>query len=189
VIDQLGQAQRGIAVVSGGIGAFTTQFIKVLVLQQDGEPSYSAYSTQQYPGRAVMRNPQLVDVALIAESIVHEAIHSLLYMLIQSYPWGIEDSSFEDGPKVTSPWTGRILPLSTFLHACFVWYGLLHFWSRALTTAAFPALRIRGRLSRAALGFLGPSLLTLVDPRDLVLVSAPIRAAIQSMQDRVPKLR
>jgi hypothetical protein len=182
----LSQAGNGIAAASPAASAFTGQFIKVLVLQSDDEESiFAAYSTQQYPGRAVIANPQLVDATQIAEAIVHEAIHALLYMLLQTYPWGIDDPLYDDKPKVTSPWSGRNLPVSTFLHACFVWYGLLHFWSRALTTPEFPVTRVRGRMSRAALGFVGRPLLELVNDADRDRISAPIRIAIQGLQDRV----
>lgn len=185
-MERLATAWKGIGEASPAAGAFSKQFIKVLALQQDdAESSFAAYSTQQYPGRAVISNPQLVDAAQIAEAIVHEAMHALLYMLVQTYPWGVEDPLYDDRPKVASPWTGKMLPISTYLHACFVWYGILHFWSRALATEAFPARRIRGRLSRAALGFRGRPLLELVDAADLSLIAAPIREAIQGMQARV----
>jgi hypothetical protein len=187
-LHRLALAQRAIAATSIVVSAFTTLFIKVLVLQKDDEESsFTAYSAQQYPGRTVIGNPQhqLVDVVHIAEAIVHEAIHALLYMLLQTHPWGIEDPLYDDKPKVVSPWTGTRLPVSTFLHACFVWYGLLHFWSLALGTTAFPLKRTHGRMSRAALGFLGSPLLELVDEADRVLVAAPVQMAIQRMQARV----
>lgn len=187
VLHRLALAQGAIAATSTVVSAFSTMFIKVLVLQKDDEESwYGAYATPGYCG-VVISNPQhqLVDVVRIAESIVHEAMHPLLDMLVYTRPWGIEDPLYDDKPKVASPWTGTSLSVSNFLQACFVWYGLLHFWSRALGTTAFPLKRVRGRMSRAAVGFVGPPLLELVDEADRVLIAAPIRMAIQRMQARV----
>jgi HEXXH motif-containing protein len=168
------------------VSTFCSRFLKVIVLQQDDKgQSVSAYSTQQYPGRAVISNPQFIDVVQTAESVVHEAIHAYLYMLSQTYPWGISDPGYDDKPKVLSPWTGTLLPVSTFLHACFVWYGLLNFWSHALLADTFPSRRVRGRMSRAARGFLGKSLLDMMDKSDLALVFEPIRRAIDRMQFQV----
>ena len=185
-LDRLGQAMACIRATSGVAGDFITRFVKVLVLQEDDEQSYfTGYSTQQYAGRTVIGNPQLAQVGQIAESIVHEAIHAMLYMLLQTHPWGLEDPYFDDTKKLPSPWTGKMLPVSTLLHACFVWYGLLTFWSRATTSKAFPPKWVRGRMSRAALGFAGPPLLERLDEADRDAIAPPIRAAIGRMQDRV----
>ena len=32
------------------------------------------------------------------------------------------------GIAAISPWSNWRLPLRTFVHACFVWFGLWHFW-------------------------------------------------------------
>jgi hypothetical protein len=53
-----------------------------------------------------------------------------------------------------SPWTGTKLPVRQFLQACFVWYGLVHFWALAWTTGAFAPDRVRARLTLATSGFL-----------------------------------
>ena len=99
-LELLSQAGNGIAAASPVASAFARKFIKVLVLQKDDSESvFAAYSTQQYPGRAVISNPQLVDATQIAEAIVHEAIHALLYTLLQTYPWGIDDPLYDDKAK------------------------------------------------------------------------------------------
>lgn len=66
----------------------------------------------------------------ISNQIVHEAIHSMIYKL------ELFDSLYTDQDaalnlKAVSPWSGRTLALHSFVHACFVWFGLWCFWNRS----------------------------------------------------------
>jgi len=82
----------------------------------------------------------------IVTSLVHEAIHDSLFVLERSHPLIVEDPPVvrphpasllqvahgatargqDETPMVRSPWTGRALPLGTYVHAVFVWFGLLN---------------------------------------------------------------
>jgi hypothetical protein len=71
----------------------------------------------------------------VASELVHEAIHQAVFRhelfspLLADPELGLE--------QVTSPWTGAVLDLHAYLHACFVWYGVASLW-RLPAAAALP---------------------------------------------------
>jgi HEXXH motif-containing protein len=188
-LDRLTKAYEGIRETSGVVSGFVNAFVKVFVIQKDRDaPSlFVSGSDQLHIGRAVITNPhiQWVELPRVADAIVHEAIHSLLYMQVQSQPWGLQNYSGEYEPMVTSPWTGTRVLLSSYLHACFVWYGLIHFWALAIERNAFPTKGAAARLARATIGFLGEPLLADLDEATAAAVTPNIRSAIDSMQRSV----
>jgi HEXXH motif-containing protein len=172
---QVGRLLRELAGVRDALAAnlpdvleFVTTFTKVLVLQPDPDaPSaFSTGSSAQYVGRSVFGNPHLVsvDAALLAEGLVHEAIHSYLYMSERLEPWVTDPELYGPEHRTRSPWTGHPLPLRSYLQACFVWYGLLNLWARAVSGGAFAAGRCRDRLTQAARGFLTGGVLDQIEP-------------------------
>ncbi len=167
---------------------FVRTFTKVLVLQPDPDAprSFSSGTSGQYPGRSLLANAHLPSVSLevIADGLVHESIHGLLYMQEQQRPWVLTDALY-GGQKVTrSPWTGTPLPLRPYMQAAFVWYGLLHFWSQALAAGVFDPARARERLRIAARGFLGAPLVSQLEPFRSDL-APELPDAIGEMQHRV----
>lgn len=138
-------------------------FTKALILlPEDTAPQqFSSGSSGQFVGRSVFANPHLDKVTEVelAEALVHEAIHAVLYMDEQHDPWVLDPALYAGPLRITSPWTGNRLPLRPFLQASFVWYGLLAFWSRARAADLFPADRVRRRLNEAAAGFVRVNLL------------------------------
>jgi hypothetical protein len=86
----------------------------------------------------------------IAEAIVHETIHALIYKIELTNCLYLDDSIESSPLKIESPWSGRKLPVHSFVHACFVWFGLWSFWKLASPDDA-EAGDLR---SRAANGFL-----------------------------------
>jgi HEXXH motif-containing protein len=185
ILKRLSLAYRGIAAANPMVAEFVQRSAKVVVLQRSDTRVFAAYSNGRYIGRITIGNPQLVDEVRIAESLVHEAIHGLLYMQIQRFPWGIEGPGATDAWKATSPWSGRKLPLATYLHACFVWYGLLHFWLDALRTGAFDRAQVKARLARAASGFLRGPIFQNAEEAGVAQIAEDIRSAIHEMQRRV----
>jgi hypothetical protein len=131
-----------------------------LTLQRDASTPTGVWSGS-WPtmiGKAVLVNQHLDSwtPAAMADSILHEAIHSFLYRLERMVP-----IFFEPPPRmltVRSPWTGADLAPSSFSHACLVWFGLWCFWRRARLQAFAPADDVQRLLTRAACGFLGPPL-------------------------------
>lgn len=187
-LDRLQMGYAGVVATSQTAKNLVANFLKVFVLQKKpSEPVFLYGSSQTHIGRVAITNPHLVavDEVRIAEAMVHEAIHSLLYILVQSHPWGLTDFYEVEEPRITSPWTGTRLLLSTYLHACFVWYGLIHFWSLVLQVQVFEVERVAPRLARATVGFLGQPLLAALESPHRIKVMPAIGAAIEEMQECV----
>ena len=91
--------------------------------------------------------------AAIADAIVHEAIHSLLFMYEELYEPFVPRDSAAEFIVVRSPWSGAELFLSAFVHACIVWYGLYWFWSAAAPSPAWQGQSGSRFRARARAGF------------------------------------
>jgi len=138
----------------GSIAGFVRRFNKVVILQKDSEAPglFASGSNGHYVGRTFLANPHLGDPACIADALVHEGIHGLLYMSEQLEPWYL-DPAARTSPRMQSPWTGSMLTLPSFLQACFVWFGLLNFWSNAWTSEAAEREVTLKFMSRSLRGF------------------------------------
>lgn len=106
--------------------------------------SFALVDTPAQPGRAIaMSTCELIGrmsilnltsdewtIEKLVNSVVHESIHSLIYKIELIHPlyttrrdaWRLQ---------VRSPWSGRVLYLHSFIHACFVWFGLCNYWQLA----------------------------------------------------------
>ena len=89
-VARLRVAFAGIRAVSPSAATFVTTFTKALVIQIDPDmpDSFSSGSSGQYVGRFALWNAhsQGVDEVDVAEGLVHEAIHSVLYMVERAGP-------------------------------------------------------------------------------------------------------
>jgi HEXXH motif-containing protein len=168
ILHVLGDVRDALASGMPDVLEFVVAFTKVLVLQPDPEAptAFSTGSSAQYVGRSVFGNPHLgsVDAALLVEGLVHEATHSYMYMGERLEPWVTDAELYGPEQRTRSPWTGHPLPLRAYLQACFVWYGLVHFWGRAVGLGLFGPERARERLIQAARGFLRGDVLAQVEP-------------------------
>jgi hypothetical protein len=98
-----------------------------------------------------------IDRERLADALVHEAIHSLLYMHETREPWIVDDRSVPRDAALESPWSGARLTVRNFLQACFVWFGLAHFWARVEDGLSFRPDRVKEHAATARRGFLaGP---------------------------------
>ncbi|MEI7488150.1 MAG: HEXXH motif-containing putative peptide modification protein [Chryseobacterium sp.] len=89
----------------------------------------------------------------LAEVLLHEAIHHLLAKDEMMYGMYLsqKDNSM-DG--IQSPWSNNTMHVNSFGQACFVWYGLWHFWN--LIRYIIPEKDFaESRCNRAAMGFIG----------------------------------
>ncbi len=184
----LTSTSRAIHAVNPEVSAFIETFNRVVILQKDpGAPDlFASGSTGQYIGRAFLANPHLpaLGEAQLADAIVHEAIHGLLYMEEALQPWVLDSALYSFDPVLTSPWSGNRLAVRPFLQACFVWYGLTHFFADAMQTPAFPDARARNRLRVAAMGFLDQRFDVIL--KDYIDRLAPeLVTAILTMQERI----
>jgi hypothetical protein len=116
--------------------------------------AFSSGSFRDLPGLSLLCNVHL-DIAspfLIADAIVHEAIHTQIYRY-EALGNNRLVSREAINERVCSPWTGRSLRLDSFIQACFVWFGLHHFWDAgAVDDANHSALALR-----ASAGFVNAS--------------------------------
>jgi len=174
-LDRIGDAVRLMNMASVRATVATRSFTQAIIIRSDpSRPDfYTSASTTLCLGRAVMRNPFVACAtpSEVADGLVHEAIHCICDLT------EIHDGRWLPGGrdvyhvKVASPWTERQLDIHTYLQACWVWYGLWHFWARAIETDAIATdegLRCLGRAFRgfvdgAAVARLAPHR-TLIDP-------------------------
>jgi hypothetical protein len=193
VIDRMTSAWDEISATSKLVADFIAKFVQVFVLRSDNiRTEFSSGSYRRYIGRVVMGNPHSDSVSDIglAEAMVHEAIHALLYMALYTVPWGVDSNRmYTKGVRIVSPWTGAPLNVSSFLQACFVWYGLVHFWSLALRRESFNDTHgTRLRMARALEGFVGSPLVDNLCSEDRKIVRDDVITAIEKMQSRAKTL-
>lgn len=190
VLKRMTTAYGEVAASSPVLGQFVAQFAKVVALRSTSAAEATSFSSPNYIGRVNILNPQLLDEALLAEALVHESIHSFLFMLHeQGSFWGLSASAPGTPGGVVSPWSGRELPVSAYVQACCVWYGLLNFWALACTTGTkLPRRAFPRRLGQTLKGFLRGPLLDKIDPGSRDLLLPGVADAIQEMQRRVDEL-
>lgn len=183
------QALLTVGTVSPVISEFMVRFNMVLILQKDpSQPDQcDSGSNGQYIGRSFITNvhsPKVTPEA-IADAAVHEGIHALLYMQQVQQPWGPDDVIYDQTPRVPSPWTGRWLPLRSFMEACFVWYGLVHFWADALGKPELDLRQAQTFMARAMKGFLKPVTLTDLPGEYRPVLLDDVLQTIAEMQGRI----
>lgn len=148
--------------VSPAAHAFTLAMTRSLILAPSVErPVFWSSSPERFLYASRLWNLDHADVepAIVADALLHEAVHSWLDLdcLLNSLepggrPW-LPGPLMSDGvSRLTSPWSGAPLSLPIFVHACFVWYALLQFWSDAMGVGAAPE-SAAGLARRAWRGF------------------------------------
>lgn len=159
---------------------------RVLVLQIDpASPAVASGSNGRFVGRSFVANPQSADATIdcLAEAIVHEAIHAMIYCECLQRPWTDGEAAIEL-PRVASPWSGRALPVRPFLEATCVWFGLVHLWTLALRNELFEPEAARTRLLRSLRGFCRGPLVDRVRPwwPD---IRPDVLATVERLQSRI----
>jgi HEXXH motif-containing protein len=136
---------------------FIGRYVKTIVLRKSEEEhgAFQSASRNSFIGQVVLLNAHLshVDLAYVAESLVHESIHSVLWRA------EILDQLLIDPQKdmytVRSAWSGEEIYYYTLLQACLVWYGIFWFWRNLRSTQApIPEERMLYLQERARRGFL-----------------------------------
>jgi hypothetical protein len=149
--------------VSQTIANFVLEQTQTIVLRRNNADAFISSSCDSFIGQTVLLNPDLshVDTAILAESLVHEAIHALLLRAEVLWP-SIKDPDVALS-AVSSPWSGRPLHYYTLLGACFVWYGLLSFWTLGQERNVFSRERTKLLHDRARSGFLTKQIMSQID--------------------------
>ena len=108
----------------------------------------SSSSCEDWIGAILLVNADRIGISVerLADAVLHEAIHSQVSK-VEALTARLENSA-----TLLSPWTGIQLTSSTYAHACFVWYGLVHFW-RARLVGEPPDSALQASLTRAESGF------------------------------------
>jgi HEXXH motif-containing protein len=142
---------------------------------------FGSSSTLTYPGRTIIINPfRAAEDASLMETMLHEAIHSFIYE-IEATEWLTRG---DEAVQLRSPWTGNPLPLHAFVHACFVWFGLWHFWLKAVRRDLPDEKTAKRCLVRAAHGFVTSDVCSTLKTADFFLRPGVIDACAE-MQDEV----
>ncbi|WP_242215350.1 hypothetical protein [Bacillus cereus group sp. BfR-BA-01383] len=152
----LEEALEGIRKVDLNIFHFVLAHTKALSLRTSNSCGFGSSSALTHFGRMTFINPQQTDVFILMESLVHEAVHSLIYSY-EVRDWWMRPER-QNKVHIRSPWSGNMLPLHSYVHACFVWYALWQFWSLALTRSVFPVNMVEERLIKCGAGFFSTSI-------------------------------
>ena len=129
------------------------------------------------PGMAGMTNLDSArcDIETVVNAPVHEAIHALVRKV--TFSDALLSMDGDRRIRAVSPWSGRRLPLTTFVHACFVWFGLWHFWKRASSQNR----RAAGLAECARKGFDGELPLRNIPSEGMRRLAPDVLAALHSM--------
>ena len=131
--------------------AFIFRHLKLIWVRDGGTDRVSSSSWCTKPSVTCFEGGAEAGPLRLAETLVHEAVHSCLYEIERRDPAFRAQVRGHDDATVVSPWTGRVLPYHSFVHAIFVWYGVLSFL--ALVDRARPAAETRRRMDEVRRGF------------------------------------
>jgi hypothetical protein len=182
---RLDRSAENIQAISWPASEMITQVLRVVAARKDlKDPrGFSSSSWSGWVGLIAVTNGHRrdLDEAWIADSLVHESIHSFLYM-VESFEPFYASTEASRGWRTESPWSGKMLYLHSYVHACFVWFGLLSFWNQARDSELFTASTVKFFRQRARCGFGADTLERL--GAGINDVSNPVRQAITDMRKR-----
>ncbi|MDB5662989.1 MAG: hypothetical protein JWN59_1327 [Sphingomonas bacterium] len=193
-LGRIGDALDIVQRTGGGAHRMVHAFTRVIVVRSDPSAPgfYTSASSTLSLGRAVVRNPFVVAAtpSELADGLVHEAIHCVCDLSeIHDGRWLVGDRDVYHN-RLPSPWTGRSLDLHTYLQACWVWFGLWHFWAQALEADAIEAADGLRCVGRAYQGFAGGEAVERLAPyramirHDLADALGTAQAALRDRMDR-----
>ncbi|WP_213807388.1 HEXXH motif-containing putative peptide modification protein [Granulicella sp. dw_53] len=151
VFDRLEATLQAIEAVSSVAAQLIRSFVKVIIPLKTAA-GRSSTSQPRIPGRVLIGGTERGSLAPHASSLVHEAMHQLLYTL--EFGGTFITPHLDAGEaRATSLWTGRDLPLHSFIHACFIWYGLSQFWGRPKAAEVFGSAFTEREFARCTAGY------------------------------------
>jgi hypothetical protein len=189
VCEKLDEAFSQIERVSEAAAYLIKQHIKVVIPLKAAQGGYGSTSQPHFPGRVLLRGVEICPPASLATNLVHESIHQVMYILEWGGPFFIEDADAR-AVRVKSLWTGRDLPLHSFIHACFVWYGLANFWTQTAASEVFQTADVEKQLTRSMAGFVNQNPADQLTPYagmlryDVVKTAATLRDRINGVIDQ-----
>lgn len=154
--DKIDRALAALAVACPPAYALVTTQIRVITPRNDSAHAgaYTSASSRTTIGRCRLSNPhsRAATVPRLAGALVHEAIHAFLYTQERAQPL-VTDWQRAFDTNATSPWSGTVLSLPTYLHACFVWHALRALWRLPAMMEQFGEQAVEAELARAEHGF------------------------------------
>lgn len=184
ILRRLARSLKLIGTVNGTVLNMIQQVLEVILIQKD-DADANGFSSSSWPsliGKMALTNPHRsnLDDTWIIDALVHESIHSFLYR-IECFETFYTSTSALLAYKAVSPWSGKTLYLHSYVHACFVWFGLWCFWSLAAESEDFPGVQIEFFRERSRRGFLKQDVLANLGTGQK-LITEPIRLSIESIQ-------
>jgi HEXXH motif-containing protein len=133
-------------------------FTEVIAVRADNKEGVGLRSSSfdSRLGLILLTNPHQAVAVLerMMDALVHETIHNVLFV------YEMTTGRFVPVPadgrhRLESPWSGAVLSLPAYVHACAVWYGLYWLWTAALERAGdlISTDRARALQRRAQAGF------------------------------------
>jgi hypothetical protein len=179
----IGEAIAPLHAFPNGVFQLLSKFASVILVKRILNAEYCISATSgSYINRVVLANPELLSPSVLIDSLVHECIHGLLFMVNELEAWlPTVDEAGQYGEQFTSYWSGRGLALRSFLEAHFVWYGLLRFWEFASQHNLYSQEYAQERIELIKAGFAKVDI-EAVNARLSKKLSAKLVAAIKQMK-------
>ncbi|CAL2075827.1 hypothetical protein [Tenacibaculum sp. 190524A02b] len=110
---------------------FICTYTNVLMLKKTiDENMFTSGTDSTHINRVIITNAHTVEDEVIADAMIHEAIHGTLTIIDVFNEWQpSRKKSLEFGRNIYSPWTNNLLTIRNLVQAVYVWYGLYNFWS------------------------------------------------------------
>lgn len=170
--------------VSPTAAATVREAVQVVAVAKTPEhPDRTSSASWRFkPGMVGLANLQCDrwSAARVCDALLHEAIHSTIYK-IELQERLFHYSEAMEVERAMSPWSGRDLAVSSFTHACFVWYGLWSFWAQD-SSQDEEVLQLR---ERAYHGFRRGPILSYLTEAGFESISETGRQAMLDIQHRV----
>lgn len=166
VLSHIKAAVSGLDVWSPSASMFYNKFVKTVIPRIDmANQTYKGSSNRGIIGRVNIYNPHLPYICNgnIATSLVHEAIHIMLYIFEQRYKifYSIE---YAHNNFVESPFSGKRVHILALVHAIAVWFALLNLWMLHDSSEVFSDEVRLYFISFCAKGFSGDTLIRRLEP-------------------------
>lgn len=125
----------------------------IVMKKYSGDEYFYSSSNGAYIGTSYLVNPQVANAEMIINALVHEATHSLILAIDVCDQWMPGHSDPRTEQQIASHWTGRPLPIRSYLQAQFVWFGLYNFWKHAVDRKIYNQSYAAERLTYISNGF------------------------------------
>jgi hypothetical protein len=183
VISIIESCATRIALSNSTIGILISSSLASIASGKSSSGTFASMSARRSIGLATLANLHAADWALdqVIEAIVHEAIHSFIYKLELMVPL-YTDQNAALYTQIRSPWTGRMLELHSFVHACFVWYGLAQLWKAPASNGSDYRTHA---MVRAQSGFLAGHLCQLVSQDARAVIQPGVYGVLEELFNKM----